>query len=162
MSDKNDETGGDEPIETDAWSDITAVSWEMQDAGLAIFFDCEPNKTATAVTVGAWTLDMDKFPAPPTSLEEIGIRSESELRSMTLEDGIALDMEKKYVGLKTNAGEVWLFSTVAADAEGKNGAVNWVIAQVPASPSGEYGACTILGQSENNNAGGIELVGSTI
>ena len=161
MSDKNDETGGDEPIETDAWSDITAVSWEMQDAGLAIFFDCEPNKTATAVTVGAWTLDMDKFPAPPTSLEEIGIRSESELRSMTLEDGIALDMEKKYVGLKTNAGEVWLFSTVAADAEGKNGAVNWVIAQVPASPSGEYGACTILGQSENNNAGGIELVGST-
>ncbi len=77
--------------------------------GSLFFFDCEPNKTATAVTVGAWTLDMDKFPAPPTSLEEIGIRSESELRSMTLEDGIALDMEKKYVGLKTNAGEVWLF-----------------------------------------------------
>jgi len=153
MSEKNDEGsgGGDvPPVASDAWADLSATWQDQRDTGngTPIFFDCVPNASTASIRYNVWTLKV-----AAGSLEEIGL-TESDLRGMVLADGPELNMERLYAGFSAEAGQVWLFAAVAADADGNYGDVNWIIAQMPAEFSGEEGPCTILGQSEKNGAGG--------
>ena len=160
-------TGKEEEITTDAWTNVTSALWEVQDSGPAIFFFCEPNASSKSVKIGCWNITIPDGVAPPTSLEDIqGLDSEANVRQLTISQGGKLDMTRLYYGTDATAGGVYVFSAVSQDADGKYGQVNWVIAQMPASFSGSYGDCTVLGQSANNNSSGggdeeIELKSAT-
>ncbi len=157
MSKNSITTGKEDEITTNAWTDITSVMWEMQDAGPAIFFMCQPNASSKNVKIASWSINVPEGMAPPTSLESItGLDSETNVRQMTISKGGDLDMKRLYSGRMATAGTVYVFAAVSQDADGNFGHVNWVITQMPKSLSGDYGECTILGQSAANNSGGGE------
>lgn len=156
MSEKNDDGSDVPPVASDAWADLSAM-WEVQNGQPLIFFECTPNESTAAIKYGAWSLKI-----PAVSLEEIGM-TEEDLRAMVLSGGADLNMERLYAGFRATAGQAWLFATVASDAAGNYGDVNWIISQVPEALSGEYGDCPTLGESEKNgtNGGQIELKSAT-